>query len=445
MENHCNECGLRNLCNKPRIRGRGNSENPKLLIIGEFPNANEDQEGIVFTGGPGNLLSEVLGDSEDQVYMTNAVKCCTYSDWPNIERGTRKPSDLEIEWCQPFLFRELDLFDPKDTAIMTLGNSPLTSLIGKHKGFEKEAGKIQYVKINGKQWKLIPNYPLYYILRGKIGSSTDKEFREIIKMAVNHDREEPEDDRVWKILEPEAAIKEIRLVKEAYLDHEIDYVVYDCETSGFLPWRDRIIMYSLFAENVTDKSAAIPIHLQNICHHEDYPYRVYPIEFSLTPKDIVKINAVMGDMLATVPIVGHNLKFDIHFAVAHNLVKFEDVQLYYDTLLMAHVLVGRQLFGALDLKTLCMKLLGVKNWEAPIDKYRSMFRKIEERSYDQIPTCILGEYAARDTYYNWQLFETFMEQLEVGDREEEERERIEREREVDFPDQITTSREGNEI
>jgi len=413
MENNCGACGLHRLCNKPRIRARGNIDHPKLIIIGEAPGKIEDLEGEVFIGRSGQLLSEVLGEEEGLVYITNTVKCCPYLDPFDYERGPRKPSNQEIEWCRPFLYKELSLFNPKETAIMSLGNSPLTSLIGKHKGIEKEIGNIQFVTIEGRVWKLFPNYHPSYIIRGKIGTTTDKEFRNVVREALNHDKEEPVEDRKWVIAEPSLAIKESKLIVEAYKDKAIQYVLYDCETSGFLPWKHKIIMYSFYNNLVNKKSLAVPIHISNIMHHEDYPYmnKFYPINIDLSAKNIVRINHAIGEMIETVPIVGHNLKFDIDFAIAMGIAKLDKIRVYYDTLLLAHILIGRQTFGYLDLKTLCTKWFGVPNWELPVSTYIKMFRKIEDRTYANIPTSILGEYAALDTFYNDALFTALDERI----------------------------------
>jgi uracil-DNA glycosylase family 4 len=309
MSDNCQICGLCEFCNKPRIRGRGNIENPVLLIIGECPGKNEDIEGIVFVGRAGKFLSEVLGDEEKNVFITNAVKCCSYKDPFDHTSATQTPNEQQIEWCKPFLLRELDMFDPAKTAIMTLGASSLTSLIGKHKEMEKEAGDIKFEKIGNKTWKIIPNYHPSYIIRGKIGSSLDKEFRSVVKQALNHNREEPEEEKIYLIADPARVIKETKLIIEAHKKGEIDYIVYDCETTGFLPWKDRIIMYSFFNSKVNEKAIAVPIHISNINHHgDDYPYKnkIVPIEWELSVRDIAKINRAMGEMIEVVPVVCHN-------------------------------------------------------------------------------------------------------------------------------------------
>ena len=57
----CEECGLHRLCKKPRIRARGNIDDPKVIFIGESPGPKEDEVGQIFIGKSGAYLSDVLG------------------------------------------------------------------------------------------------------------------------------------------------------------------------------------------------------------------------------------------------------------------------------------------------------------------------------------------------------------------------------------------------
>jgi uracil-DNA glycosylase family 4 len=400
---NCDACGLHRLCKKPRMRGAGNSVNPTLLIISESSEKSEDFDNTI--GRTGRLLAEVLGDEEKDVFITRAVKCCPYKDHFNEQRGTVTPTSEQINYCKIFLLRELKLFKPEETAIMTLGISALSALVDKHKEIENEVGEVRFEYINGTRWKIIPNYHPYYALRD---SSIEREFRTITRQALYHNKVESEEEKKYLIVDPARAIKETKLIIEAYDEGKgkIDHVVYDCETTGFSPWKDRIIMYSFYNSKVNDKAIAVPIHISNINHHEDYPYKdkIVPIKWDLSAKDIAKINKAIGEMIEAVPIIAQQAKFDISFAIAHNIAKLENIKVFYDTLLLAHILVGRQTFGALDLKTLCIKLFGAANWEAPVDSYMRLFHKLSDRTYDKIPTSILGEYAAKDVYYTEMLF-----------------------------------------
>src|SRR6185503_11079455 len=50
---------------------------PKLMIVGESPGKNEDEQGIPFVGPTGKMLDDFLrvaGISRSEVYITNVVK-----------------------------------------------------------------------------------------------------------------------------------------------------------------------------------------------------------------------------------------------------------------------------------------------------------------------------------------------------------------------------------
>ena len=79
-----------------------------LLIIGEAPGQNEDQQGEPFVGRAGQLLTRMLaalGLSRSAVYISNAVKCRPPSN--------RDPRREETEACSPFLDRQITLLRPR--------------------------------------------------------------------------------------------------------------------------------------------------------------------------------------------------------------------------------------------------------------------------------------------------------------------------------------------
>jgi uracil-DNA glycosylase len=109
--------------------------NPKagLMFVGEAPGADEDATGRPFVGAAGRLLDkiiEAIGMKREDVYITNVVKCRP----PN----NRKPTTEEIESCEPFLFREIDVIKPK--MIVTLGATPMFSLLRVKDGITKIRG-----------------------------------------------------------------------------------------------------------------------------------------------------------------------------------------------------------------------------------------------------------------------------------------------------------------
>ena len=404
--NDCKQnCDLHMGCTTPKISAVGNYSAP-LIIVLDSPTRKDDEGGSLCSGKMGEYLFKLLGEYRSNIYITSIVKCCPYQNITDPAEGVRIPYIEEINQCLPNFYEELSHFDPNKTVIMLMGDAPMEAILGKKTLEKKDVGDLQYAEIDGVNWKVMPNYSPAFILRGNLGSSIESTFKSTLEVAINLYRQETEEEKVYTIATPSEAVKETKLIIEAYQDKDIKHVLFDCETTGLVPWRDKVFMYSFYAEGVTKKSVAAPLLVSNVIHHEKYPYPVYPGDFEVSPRDRIMVSNAIGDMIRAVPITGHNLKYDISMIVlAERIVKLEEVKLYYDTLLMSHILIGRDQFGALDLKTLCSELFGVPSWDAPIDSYLSMFRLTEDRTYDKIPTSIVGKYAAEDTYYNSKLFD----------------------------------------
>lgn len=89
------------------VFGVGN-QHAKLMIIGEAPGFNEDQQGEPFVGRGGQLLNAMLqsiGFDRNEVYIANILKCRP----PN----NRDPQAGEVEKCTPFLDQQIRLIEPR--------------------------------------------------------------------------------------------------------------------------------------------------------------------------------------------------------------------------------------------------------------------------------------------------------------------------------------------
>ena len=116
------------------------------MLIGEGPGKNEDEQGRPFVGRAGELLDELLnkvGLSREDVFITNVVKC--------RPPDNRDPKKDEIETCNPYLKRQINLIEPK--VIATLGNHATKTLIGKTGISTIHGDEFEYNGI-----KLIPLY-----------------------------------------------------------------------------------------------------------------------------------------------------------------------------------------------------------------------------------------------------------------------------------------------
>jgi DNA polymerase len=85
-----------------------------LMLIGEAPGKNEDEQGLPFVGRSGKLLDQLLADiklTRRDVYITNVVKCRPPEN--------RDPTPTEVATCGDFLLRQIELVNPR--VIVTLG------------------------------------------------------------------------------------------------------------------------------------------------------------------------------------------------------------------------------------------------------------------------------------------------------------------------------------
>src|SRR5215216_5262484 len=96
------------------VFGAGNAD-ADLMFVGEAPGANEDKQGLPFVGQAGRLLDtllEEIGLARADVFIANTLLC--------RPPGNRDPLPGEIDACQDWLFRKLELIEPR--VICTLGN-----------------------------------------------------------------------------------------------------------------------------------------------------------------------------------------------------------------------------------------------------------------------------------------------------------------------------------
>ncbi len=125
-------CGLKKTASRLCL-SRG-SPKARLMLIGEAPGKDEDIQGEPFVGRAGQLLDRMLAAvslTEADVYITNLVF------WR--PPGNRTPSPEEVQVCQPFVERQIELLSPK--ILVFLGNAAAKQLTGATEGIMKLRGK----------------------------------------------------------------------------------------------------------------------------------------------------------------------------------------------------------------------------------------------------------------------------------------------------------------
>jgi len=136
------------------VFGVGNPK-AKVMFVGEGPGRDEDLKGEPFVGRAGQLLTDIItkgmGMKRADVYIANVIKCRPPEN--------RNPESDEIESCEPFLVRQIELIKPK--VVVALGKFAVQSLL---------KSKVPIMRLRG-EWhnyhgiKLMPTLHPAYLLR----------------------------------------------------------------------------------------------------------------------------------------------------------------------------------------------------------------------------------------------------------------------------------------
>lgn len=148
----CTKCKLQ-ATRTQAIFGSGN-QNASLLVIGEAPGQNEDAQAGAFVGEAGDLLTAMLKAIDlprEEVYITNIIKCY------NPEK--RDPLTAEIEICNAYLRRQIELIQPK--VIYAAGAMASQALLNS----EESIGLLRERQHNFEGIPLIASFHPAYLLR----------------------------------------------------------------------------------------------------------------------------------------------------------------------------------------------------------------------------------------------------------------------------------------
>jgi len=146
----CTKCTLAQ--GRTQVVFGSGSPNADLVFVGEAPGFHEDQQGVPFVGQAGKLLDKLLADiglTRADVFVANVLKC--------RPPGNRDPLPEEISACEPHLFRQIELLEPK--LVATLGNFATKLLSGKPTGITRVHGHPQEVTLGARTVLL---YPIYH-------------------------------------------------------------------------------------------------------------------------------------------------------------------------------------------------------------------------------------------------------------------------------------------
>jgi uracil-DNA glycosylase len=148
----CTRCPL-HATRTRTVFGVGNPQ-AQWMFIGEAPGADEDAQGEPFVGRAGQLLNAMLfavGLKRDEVYIANVLKC--------RPPGNRDPQPPEVEQCEPYLIRQIELIRPR--LIVALGRHAAHSLLKS----ELPLARLRGQRLSYHGTPLVVTYHPAYLLR----------------------------------------------------------------------------------------------------------------------------------------------------------------------------------------------------------------------------------------------------------------------------------------
>ena len=146
----CERCAL--AATRTQVVVGSGDPDADLMFVGEAPGFHEDRQGVPFVGQAGRLLEGLLEDiglSRERVYIANVLKC--------RPPGNRDPLGDEIEACQGYLLRQVELVRPR--VVCTLGNFATKLLSGSPLGITRVRGVAQPCRLGEVEVQL---YPIYH-------------------------------------------------------------------------------------------------------------------------------------------------------------------------------------------------------------------------------------------------------------------------------------------
>lgn len=148
-----------------------------IMLIGEQPGAQEDEQGRPFVGPAGKLLDRALkeaGLDRSELYLTNTVKHFKFEQRGKARLHARANA-AEQAACRPWLAAELDRIKPR--RVVALGLMAAQTLFGN--GFRMGRDRGQWRVMNGRMGGLATWHPSA-ILRLRSEEKRARAFAELV-------------------------------------------------------------------------------------------------------------------------------------------------------------------------------------------------------------------------------------------------------------------------
>lgn len=383
----------------------------EILFVFEYPNEAEEVNGVIGTGGSGNIFNNVLRilrvDKSDPRFAYTYITRCRPTVIRKGKDGkekvlSRKILPKEITNCYEHFEEDLKQL-PNLKVIVTFGlevNKQVTTSLS------IRTEDLRNFTIFQPKYNIlvVPTFHPIQVMWSR--SSSDRAaMQSRIATDIQKAISITQYPRVTQTKVNYKVARTLEQVKWAFnkaAEHK--YVAFDYETSSLDYLDSELLCISLTWQEHT--GVTIPL-LGQFCK----PY--------WSDEEYIQVKQLMKEFLENKNIVklAQNGKFDVQQAKAAGI---ETANFHYDTMNM-HYLINENLPH--DLKTLAWLFTDVGGYEDELDEIRSKYAAEydipkKKASYDIIPPEILWKYAATDTDVTYRLFKLFLPILQAEQTEE---------------------------
>ncbi|MDY6958097.1 MAG: DNA polymerase [Halobacteriota archaeon] len=370
-----------------------------ILLVGEAPGRNEDEQGIPFVGDAGDILVEFLVNSGldlNRAYICNLVKCRPPKN--------RKPSATEIQACLTHIYHEIRMIDPK--VIMLLGLVPMTLFnLNKLGGIGKNRGKLFQKKLphweEGPEFKIVPTFHpasfMYTPDDGKRKSRVLSDFRfaaslldySVAPETLVYDCKYENLDTVDKVKDACATIRENGIF------------AFDTESPD-LHFQDSPLRLLQLSVGL-GKNWVVPFYT-----HNSEALGKWKMDPSFNNEERLEIEQELRSIFEdeNIPKIAHNAKYDMN--VIRRWCGIGTEGWIWDTSAMHHLLHE---YPSHALEYLADLEFGVGDYSFLVREITGHGANLK-KTYDYVPDDILHKYGATDAECTYRLFEVYIEALQ---------------------------------
>jgi uracil-DNA glycosylase family 4 len=402
-------CPLSNCAKSIAIPGKGGLS-PKVLVITESPNRSEDDNNELMLGDSADLFLTTIqkvGIKPEDIYYTALTKCISFDAFNSFSGKIVPPPDNAVQICaSTHLQYEIQRLKSTLKYVILCGKT-VTKLFlpSLESGILSVAGNEYQCSLNlpdGSSHSLtvIPIPSSTYVM---MNFSYYDKFLQILQNISN---------KLYGIADISSSLKSRVIEPHDFLDYTVDlisryqqkrfsYISFDIETKS-LEWNieDNKIIGFCFADPETREGVFVGLE------HPD---------LFITPEQQDLIRSCTRKILRTIPLIGHNIIFDIKWCHQRLDIPLNQFKIHGDTLYLGYYIFGARRDSGIDLnlKDLSRLVLGFDTqWEDELHQELKEHRLKKDRHFFNVRYNTISKYGAMDAIVTLLLFEQLSIRLE---------------------------------